>query len=78
MRKDIEELNQIPPDYQIDGDSEITPPPDEFNRDTPTHGPAKKKASSMRKVMLYLASAGIVVVGCPPASGTPPLLLPQP
>ncbi len=62
MRKSIDELNQIPPDYRVDRDSEIAPPPDEFNR-FPKQPESKKKPSSMRKVMLYLASIGIVTLG---------------
>ncbi len=63
MRKGIDELNQIPPDYRIDRDSEITPPPDEFNRFPAEQKPKRKEPSAMRKIMLYLASIGVVVLG---------------
>ena len=62
MRQNINELNQIPQDPDL-GAKEFAPLPDEFNRDMPNVKPKKKKASSMRKVMLYLASIGAVTVG---------------
>ncbi len=63
MRKSIDELNQIPPDFRIDRDGEITPPPDEFNRFPKEKKPSVRKPSMMRKVMLYLASIGIITLG---------------
>ena len=64
MRKRIDELNQIPPEFSDDRVKEFTPPPDEFNRFAPVKTPAaEKKPSAVRKVMLYLASAGLVTLG---------------
>ena len=62
MRNSIEELNQRPPEFSVDSAKEITPPPDEFNRTAARKKPEKKR-SSLRKVMLYLASAGLVTLG---------------
>ena len=42
---------------------EFAPLPDEFNRAEATAKPKGKRASSMRKLMLYLASIGAVMVG---------------
>ena len=62
MRNSIEELNQRPPEFSVDSAKEITPPPDEFNRTAARKKPEKKR-SSLWKVMLYLASAGLVTLG---------------
>jgi hypothetical protein len=64
MRKSVDELNQISPDYAADRRQEIAAPPDEFNR-TPVKKPKEKKRSSVwkAKATLYLASAGVVTLG---------------
>lgn len=62
MRNSVEELNQIPSDFSVDSAKEITPPPDEFNAAAVRKRP-EKKVSSIRKVMLYLASIGVVTLG---------------
>ena len=62
-RKNIEEINQIPPDIPDMSAKEFAPLPDEFNRGEPHIREEKKKASSIRKVMLYLASIGVVTLG---------------
>lgn len=46
----------------MDGAKEITPPPDEFNPAVVWKRPEKKRSSIM-KIMLYLASIGLVIVG---------------
>ncbi len=63
MRKRVHELNQIPPEFDVGTEKEIVSPPDEFNRNAPVEEPEVKKPSTMRKVMLYLATAGVVTVG---------------
>jgi len=63
MRRNIEEINQISPELPNDGAKEFAPLPDEFNRDTPTAKTEKRKPSSIRKIMLYLASIGVVTLG---------------
>ena len=64
MRKSVDELNQIPPDFAADRRQEMAALPDEFNRD-PVKKPREKKRSSIwkTKAVLYLASAGIVTLG---------------
>lgn len=62
MRNSVDELNQIQPDFSVDSAKEITPPPDEFNAAAVQRRP-EKKGSSIRKVMLYLASIGVVTLG---------------
>ena len=63
MRRNIEEINQISPELPNDGAKEFAPLPDEFNRDTPTAKTEKRKPSSIRKIMLYIASIGVVTLG---------------
>lgn len=63
MRQSIEEMNQIAPDFPDPSAKEFAPLPDEFNRDTPKKKATKKKPSTIRKVMLYMATAGVVTVG---------------
>ncbi len=63
MRQSIEEMNQVAPDFPDSSAKEFAPLPDEFNRDTPKKNATKKKPSTIRKVMLYMATAGVVTVG---------------
>jgi hypothetical protein len=65
MRKSIDELNQIPAEFQTDAAKEITPPPDEFNRSASKEEERKPKRSGswLRKSMLFIAAAGTVAVG---------------
>ena len=63
MRQSIEEMNQVAPDFPDSSAKEFVPLPDEFNRDTPKKKATKKKPSTIRKVMLYMATAGVVTVG---------------
>ena len=63
MRKRVHELNQIPTEFHENGAPELPPLPDEYNRDQKTGRPKEKKESSIRKAMLYLAAAGLTVLG---------------
>ena len=65
MRKRLEEINQIPAEYQNDGAKEFAAPPDEFNRSAPGEEESKPKrtGSWLRKTMLFIAAAGTVTVG---------------
>ena len=62
MRESVHELNRIPTEYHEDGAPELPELPDEFNR-FPRKAKAKEDRSRLRKVMLYLAVAGLVTLG---------------
>ncbi len=62
MRKRVHELNQIPTEFHEDGAPEFPELPDEFNR-FPRPSKPKEERSKLRKIMLYLAAAGVVVLG---------------
>ena len=62
MRKRVHELNRIPTEFHEDGAPELPPLPDEFNR-FPNAAPKKEERSHLRKVMLYLAAAAVVLLG---------------
>ena len=78
MRKSTHEVNQRPYELHEDGAPEfvrlpsefsensapeIVPLPDEFNRNAPIIEPERRKASTLQKIMLYLASIGLVILG---------------
>lgn len=63
MRQSIDELNQIPPDYVNDRAKEIHQHEDEFNLHVPVQPRKEKATDAVRKVMLYLASIGLVTLG---------------
>ena len=63
MRNDIDVINQLPADFETGSAKEFAPLPDEFNREAPPKKPLKKKPSTIRKVMLYMATAGVVTIG---------------
>lgn len=63
MRRNTEQLNQIPPELPDDRAKEITPPPDEFNRDMPTGEPPGRTPSGRSRIMLLLATAGVATLG---------------
>lgn len=62
MRKSVHELNRLPTEFHEDGAPELPELPDEFNR-FPRPAKAKEDRSRLRKVMLYLAAAGVVTLG---------------
>ena len=62
MRKSVHELNRLPTEFHEDGAPELPELPDEFNR-FPRPATAKEDRSRLRKVMLYLAAAGVVTLG---------------
>ena len=74
MRESIETINQIPADFPDPSAKEFAKLPDEFNRGESKKKKTEKKPSSVRKVMLYVASAGAVTVGLitPVIKITPP------
>ena len=63
MRKNANELNNVPPEHPDISAQEYAPLPDEFNRTEWVEKPKGKEKSSIRKVMLYLASIGLVTLG---------------
>ena len=78
MRKSTHEVNQRPPELHENGAPEFVenpsefhensapefvPLPDEFNRNAPVVEPEKRKTSTLQKIMLYLAAAGLVILG---------------
>ncbi len=62
MRKSTHELNEISPEFSENIAPEFVPLPDEFNR-FPRQNKRTKDRSRLRKILLYLAAAGIVVFG---------------
>lgn len=53
----------MPPEFPDDSAKEFAPLPDEFNRDWQAKATKEEEPSRMRKVMLYLASIGVVTLG---------------
>lgn len=62
MRNKLHENMGVPPEFHEDGAPEYTALPDEFNRFAPIVEPTEER-SRIRKVMLYLASAGLITLG---------------
>ena len=61
MRESVHELNRLPSEFHEDGAPELPELPDEFNR-FPRPVKAKEDRSRLRKVMLYLAAAGLLTI----------------
>ncbi|MBR4906097.1 MAG: hypothetical protein IKZ44_04510 [Clostridia bacterium] len=62
MRESVHELNRIPTEFHENGAPEQPELPDEFNR-FPRPAKAKEDRSRLRKIMLLLAAAGLVILG---------------
>jgi len=62
MRQSVHELNRIPTEFHENGAPELLELPDEFNR-FPRPAKAKEDRSRLRKIMLILAAAGLVILG---------------
>ena len=62
-KKRWQSRTDIPPEYAVDPNKEITAPPDEYDLNAPIVEREERKPSTVRKIMLYLASIGIVILG---------------
>ena len=62
-KKRWQSRTDIPPEYAVDPNKEIAAPPDEYNLNAPIVEREERKPSTVRKIMLYLASIGIVILG---------------
>ncbi len=62
-KKRWQSRTDIPPEYAVDPNKEIAAPPDEYNLNAPIVKREERKPSTVRKIMLYLASIGIVILG---------------
>ena len=62
MRESVHELNRIPTEFHENGAPELPELPDEFNR-FPRKAKAGKNRSRLRRIMLLLAAAGLVILG---------------
>lgn len=62
MRKKLHDIMGVPPEYGNGEPPEYPAPPDEFNR-FPKETEEEERPSRLRRIMLLLAAAGLVIVG---------------